>query len=170
MLEIRTAQEILDGELERQVGRRRRRMEPVMQAVYRLFVDQDGPVPVAEVAARLPALAPGAVAAALEALDAEDLLLIRDGRIEVAYPFMAGPGPFVVRLAGGATRHACCAIDALGLAPMLGQPVEVSAPCRHCGDPLAFGAMPGGPGPEGEGLMVWVGPRGEGAGRLATGL
>jgi Alkylmercury lyase len=43
----------------------------------------------------------------------------------LAYPFSASPTPFLVRLPDGRERHVCCAIDALGIAPMVGQAVEI---------------------------------------------
>lgn len=45
-------------------------------------------------------------------------------RIAVAYPFSGPPTPHRVRY-DGREVHAMCAIDALGIAPMLGVPIEV---------------------------------------------
>jgi hypothetical protein len=49
------------------------------------------------------------------------LIRIRDGHVDLAYPFSASPTAFVVRLPDGRERYACCATDALGIAPMVGQ-------------------------------------------------
>ncbi len=103
-------------------------------------------------------------------LDEDDLIEFRDGRVEIAYPFSAAPTPFVVRLAGGQERYACCAIDALGVGPMLGQRVHVRSQCHHCGTPLEFVVTRDGPGPEPQEVMVWVGKRWEGERRIATSL
>lgn len=169
MLEITTAEKIIDTEIERQVDRRAARETPVMQAIYRAFLDRGGPVPVDYVMAAVPGMSRDAVASRLVALDEDDLIQITDGRVEVAYPFAGRPTPFVVRPAAGGERYACCAIDALGMAPMVGQRVEVGGQCHHCGTPLTFAATPDGPNPSGEGVMVWVGRRCEGERRALTG-
>lgn len=84
---------------------------------------------------------------------------MQTGHIDLAYPFSAAPTPFRVRLSGGRERHACCATDALGFAPMIGEPVEITSSCHHCGDPLKFDATPQGMGSDAEGVMVWFGKR-----------
>ena len=88
----------------------------------------------------------------------------------MAYPFSAAPTAFVVRLADDRERYACCAIDALGVAPMLGESVHVRSQCHHCGATLEFDVAPTGPAADAEGVMVWVGVRGEGERRIATSL
>ena len=75
--------------------------------------------------------------------------------------FPSSPTPFVVRLAGAKERYACCAMDALGIAPMVGEPLEITSSCHHCGEPLKFVATPHGVGLDAEGLMVWFGKRGD---------
>jgi hypothetical protein len=90
--------------------------------------------------------------------------------VDVAYPFSAFPTPFVVRLADGQERYACCAIDALGIAPMLAQRVRIRSRCHHCGEPLELGVDPAGSGLEAEGAMVWVGKQGDGERRASTSL
>lgn len=169
MLEITTAEKIIDTEIERQVGRRAARQTPVMQTIYRAFVARGGPVPVEDVMAAVPGMSRDAVASRLAALDEDDLIQITNGKVEVAYPFATRPTAFVVRLAAGGERYACCAIDALGMAPMLGQRVEVAGQCHHCGSPLAVAVTPDGPGPSAEGVMVWVGRRCEDQPRAMTG-
>lgn len=68
-------------------------------------------------------LEPGA---AISVLAGEDLVhLDTDGEIKVAYPFSGQPTRHRVLLAGGHEVDAMCAIDALGMAAMLGEPVEV---------------------------------------------
>ena len=63
-----------------------------------------------------------------------------------------------------------CAIDALGIAPMLGQRVRVRSRCHHCGEPLELEVDPAGSGLEAEGVMVWVGKQGDGERRASTSL
>ena len=171
MLEIKTADELVDAELEaRWALRRAARQTDVLQRVLRTFAERGGPIRVEEIAAALPDRAPEAVRDSLIKLDEDDLIEVRGGRVEIAYPFSAAPTPFVVRLAGGRERYACCAIDALGVAPLLGQRVHVGSQCHHCGTPLEFVVTPDGPGPEAREVMVWVGKRWEGERRIATSL
>ena len=85
--------------------------------------------------------------------------MLASGSSRAACAFSASPRAFVVRLPDGRERYACCAIDALGIAPMVGQPVEIRSRCHHCGTPLEFSATPEGPGPEAAGVMLWVGKR-----------
>lgn len=160
---IKTADELVDTALEaRWAERRASRHGDALRQVLRLFLERGGPV-------ALDALPPG-LQGAVEQLDAEDFLLLRDGRIELAYPFATGPNEFGVVLADGRERYACCAIDALGIAPMVGQPVTIRSRCHHCGEPLAFGVGPTGPGPEAAGVMVWVGRRPATDGKVCTSL
>lgn len=176
------------------LARRAERRGPqgaVMRAVFQRFVDEGGPVAVAAVEAALPGHPPGAVRQALRDLDAADLLQLRDDRIEVAYPFASRPTPFEVWLPDGRVRYACCAIDALGLGPMLARRVRVVSECHHCGERLALDVGPEGPAgraprghePAGDeperdeprpdenvaGMMVWI-DTGCGPGRRITGL
>jgi len=162
-LPVKTAEELIDPALEaRWAARRSARQGEALQWILRAFVARGGPIPVEGI--------PGAVRDAVPALDADDLIRVHEGRVDLAYPFSAAPTPFAVRLADGRERYACCAIDALGVAPMLGEPVRVRSACHHCGAALEFPVAPDGPGPEAAGLMVWVGPRAEGARRMATSL
>jgi len=81
--------------------------------------------------------------------------------VDLAYPFSASPTPFLVRFPEGRERHVCCAVDALGIAPMVGQAVEIRARCHHSGTPLHFAVTPEAPEREATGIMVWVGKRTE---------
>ncbi len=171
MLKIKTAEELVDAELEaRWALCRAARQTDVLKRVLRAFVERGGPIRVEEIALSLPDQAPAAVWDSLIKLDAEDLIEVRDGRVEIAYPFSAAPTPFVVRLSGSRERYACCAIDALGVAPMLGQRVHVRSQYHHCETLLEFGLTPDGPGPEAREVMLWVGKRWEGERRIATSL
>jgi hypothetical protein len=49
------------------------------------------------------------------------------GEIRAAYPFSPAPTGIQVRWAGGPVTYAMCAIDALGVSAMLGQPVTITA-------------------------------------------
>lgn len=105
----------------------------------------------------------------LAELDAHDLVYVEDGRVILAYPWSGTPTAFVMRLSGGRERWACCAIDALGIAAMLGEPVEVRSRCHHCEEPLSLEVTPHGPlGDARE--FVWVGTRDDLRGKACTAL
>ena len=85
---------------------------------------------------------------ALATLAREDLIhLGSDGEIAVAYPFSGRPTAHRVHLASGHEIDAMCAIDALGIAPMFGEPIEVRSQ-----DPLSR-----------EDVRVRLAPDGEGS-------
>lgn len=87
--------------------------------------------------ARELALDPGAAAATLARHD----LVHRDGStgaVTAAYPFSASPTRHRVRLSSGAEVFAMCAIDALGIAFMLGQPTDISSTDPGTGEPIAI--------------------------------
>ena len=53
--------------------------------------------------------------------------LDRAGEIAVAYPFSGRPTSHRVRFQGGHEAYAMCAIDALGMAPMFDEPIEITS-------------------------------------------
>src|SRR5437867_8682473 len=159
-LEIKTAAELTDPALEaRWAARRAARETDVLQRILRTFVDRGGPIPVEEIVLAFHDRPVDEIHDALIALSSDDLIRVRDGHVDVAYPFSAAPTPFVVRLSNGKERYACCATDALGIAPMAGQRVEIRSRCHHCSLPLEFSVTPDGPGPEAAGVMLWFGKR-----------
>jgi hypothetical protein len=58
------------------------------------------------------------------------------GQIRAAYPFSAVPTPHVVRIDGGPRVYAMCAIDALGMAAMLGRAVTIASTDTRTGQPV----------------------------------
>lgn len=169
ILEIRTAEELADPALEaRWAERRAARETDVLQRILRTFVERGGPIAVEDIVAAFDDRA--GVHDVLRALDGDDLIRVRDGHVDVAYPFSAAPTPFVVRLSDGTEQYACCATDALGIAPMLGQPVHIGSRCHHCKAPLTFSVSPDGPGPEADGVMVWFEKHAENRGRALDSL
>ena len=65
---------------------------------------------------------------ALTTLAAQDLVHFdQAGEIVVAYPFSGRPTEHRVRFAGGHEADAMCAIDALGLAPMFDEAIEINS-------------------------------------------
>lgn len=162
-VEIRTAAELIASDVEgRGTARRAARETEPLQRVLRTFVERPGAVRVDEIVSAFPAQDPESVLETLARLDEEDLVRIDAGRIDLAYPFSGSPTPFVVGLdERRGERYVCCAIDALGIAPMLGRRVRIRSQCHHCAAPMELSVDPSGPGPDAEGVMVWVGKRAE---------
>lgn len=69
----------------------------------------------------------------------------------------------------GRVCHASCAIDALGVPAMAGEPATIRAPCHHRGEALTLRVEPEGPGDSPE-VMVWVGERGDLRGKACDAL
>ena len=65
------------------------------------------------------------------------------GAILVAYPFSGTPRGHRVLIDGSHTVEAMCAIDALGIAPMLGLPVEVTSRDPQTGTEVWVRVEPG---------------------------
>jgi len=171
ILEIKTADELGADDLEaRWKARRAGRETAVSLRVLQLFVDRGGPIPIDEIVAGFPDAPPESVKHALLKLDDDDLIRIQGGVVDMAYPFAALSTPWVVRLPGGQERFACCAVDALGIAPMIGRPVQIRSRCHHCGEPLALESTPDGARPEGSGIMLWVGQRTDARRKVADSL
>ena len=168
-LEIRTAEELSDPAFEaRWAARRAARETDVLRRILLTFVERGGPIHVEEIVSAFPDRP--SVLDALAALDADDLIRVRGGHVDVAYPFAAVPTAFVVRLQDGVERYTCCATDALGVAPMLGHRVHIGTSCHHCKAALSFAVSPDGPAPEADGVMVWFGKYAENCGRTLDSL
>lgn len=132
----------------------------VLGAILAEFIRSGGPVKVDDIVARLRAYPPGEVTRAVQELDEADMILVDHAHVMIAYPFAGAVTAFRVRLADGRERYAVCAVDALGIAAMLGQPVTIRSQCHHCREPLQIDVAPDGPiGPSD--IMVWVGERGD---------
>lgn len=84
---------------------------------------------------------------ALETLARDDLVHTnRDGEIVVAYPFSGRPTDHVVRFKGGNEVNAMCAIDALGVAPMFDQSIEIDSRDPLTGEGIGVELTPPGAG------------------------
>jgi alkylmercury lyase-like protein len=159
-LVIKTADELIALDLEdRWRKRRAARQTDVSRHILRTFLDEGGPIPVERIIAAFHDEPSTMIHDALVALDDDDLIRVREGAVDIAYPFSAFPTAFIVRLANGDERYTCCAIDALGIAPMTGLNVEIRSRCHHCIVPLTFSVRPQGTGPEARGIMMWFGQR-----------
>ncbi|MGH2361660.1 MAG: organomercurial lyase [bacterium] len=162
MLDIKTADELIALDLEgRWRTRRAGRETEVSRRVLRVFLDRGGPISLEDIVAAFQDSPADTIHQALVALDNDDLIRIRDGQIDIAYPFSVPPTPFLIRLSDGTERYACCAMDALGIAPLTRQRVEIRSRCYHCQTPLEFSASTDGPGPDANGVMLWIGKRTE---------
>jgi Alkylmercury lyase len=157
-VEIRTAAELVTPERAAEWAlRRAQRDDPVLRAIWQEFIAVGGPVPLAAAARRVPELAHDDLRACAAALDTEDLIELDGDHVRLAYPFTAGPNDFEVVLPGGRRRYACCAIDALGVAPMVGLPVTVRSRCHRSGALLVVDVDPAaGPRPAPPAWLVWV--------------
>jgi hypothetical protein len=161
-LVILKAEELIALDMEgRGALRRAARETPAARRVLETFLARGGPIPLADIVAGLSPEAAAPIRDALVALDADDVIRVTGGLVDLAYPFSAAPTPFAVRLHDGGPRYVCCAIDALGIAPMIGRPVGIQARCHHSGALLQFAATPDSPDTGAAGIMVWVGKRPE---------
>ncbi len=157
-VEIRTAAEFLaaNRSVER-AARRAQRDDPLLRAIWREFVEHEGPVTLEAAAVGVPGLTPDGARARAVGLDAADLIGLAGDRVELAYPFTASPNAYQVTLPGGRARYACCAIDALGVAPMLGVAVAVRSRCHWSQAPLTFDVDPAaGPRDAPPGILTWI--------------
>jgi hypothetical protein len=171
VLPVGTAADFMErGRVRRQRLRRTARRHGVLSQVLRLFVEHPGPVSREALARALPGMTAARLDRELARLDARDQIFVEGSAVTLAYPFAAGPNTFAVRLPNRQDRYACCAIDALGIAPMLGQRIDVASRCHHSGVPLKFAVEPTGPEPAAVGLMAWVGAREAGMRRVCTTL
>lgn len=162
--EIKLAAELTAMDPAKQGARWAGRRTVLARQILRAFVDTGGPIPVQAIIEASPEYPVELTYEALVALDRDDVIRVRGAHVDVAYPFCAAPTHFAVRLPEGQERYACCALDALGIAPMLGQSVRIRSRCHHCREPLQFSAGRHSPEPDAAGVMLWFGRRG-GAGR-----
>jgi mercuric reductase len=136
-----------------------RRADRLLLNLLKIFLKRGRPIRLEEIDSTVPVHARDSALASLAELDEKDLIWIRDGQVDLAYPFSAAAIAFVVRLEDGRERFVCCAIDGLGVSRMLGEPVRVVSECHHCRAPLEFPVDPEGPGLEAAGGMVTVAAR-----------
>ena len=156
--------------LERQAARRAARQRPLVQLILRIFLERGGPIQLEDLTVASPDGRTETLRRALLALDDEDLIRFHDGLIDIAYPFAAAPTSFRLHFSDGRERYACSAMDALGIAPMVGETIGIQSSCYHCKAPLELRATPDGPGPESHGMMVWFGQRGDERCKVADSL
>ena len=112
-------------------------LRAVQQQVLRAFATAGRP-PAAPALAETAARYGTAADAVLARLHATDILRLGSGgEIRAAYPFSGVPTRHVVDIDGGPRVHAMCAIDALGIAAMLGTRVVITSADPGTGEPIA---------------------------------
>jgi len=169
---LKAAEELMDEEFaakwrdRQRIGRLPR---IVLGTVLTELLSTGQPVTLDTVVAALRHHARADVEQAVWTLDEKDMIVVRDDRIVLAYPFTAAPSAFTLLLPDGRIRYAVCAVDALGVAAMLGQPVKIRSVCYHCQERLELAVQPDGPR-GGHDVMVWVGERAALRARACTSL
>jgi hypothetical protein len=113
----------------------------VHQAILRTFADTGHPPALADLDSV--AVAAGSARGARSAVevlrtlhDADAIRLTPDGQIALAYPFSATPTRHRVRIGDHVDVYAMCAIDALGIAAMLGQDTRIESVDITTGQPV----------------------------------
>ncbi len=102
-----------------------RGLRAVHQAVLRSFVHTGSAPDISMLAEHA---APFSVSHLLAELAEGDFVCLdHAGQISAAYPFSTSPTRHRVRISGGATVFAMCAIDALGMSAMTGVPVVIES-------------------------------------------
>lgn len=118
-------------------------LRAVQQQVLRSFA-MTGRAPAASGLAVTAALHGTTAGQVLARLHAADFLEVGPGGgIRAAYPFSAVPTRHVVRIAAGPRVHAMCAIDALGIAAMLGTGVTITSADPRTGEPVTITVQAG---------------------------
>ena len=111
-----------------------RGLRAVHQAVLRSFVHTGAAPGISSLAKHAVPFEVSQVLA--ELADGDFLCLDRAGQITAAYPFSALQTRHRVRISGGATAFAMCAIDALGVSAMVGLPVVIESADPSTGEPI----------------------------------
>lgn len=62
-------------------------------------------------------------------------------RLTCLFPFSTVPTPYLLTI-DGERRYAMCAVDALGVSAMIGQPIIVDSVCAYCRKPIHLVVLP----------------------------
>jgi len=118
---------------------------PAARAVYRVLVGElltSGAVADAQALAWQTGLGVDEIPDALAELSSADWIgRATGGQIVAIYPFSPAATAIIVQF-DGLERYAMCAVDALGVAPMLDQPVQIRAQCPTCLAAIQIAARP----------------------------
>jgi hypothetical protein len=134
--------------------------DPVEAAVHQLVLRHfatTGHPPTAEDLAATTAGSGRTSDEVLAALHDLDAIRLEQGRIEVAYPFSAHPTRHRVHIATGTDVYAMCAIDALGIAPMLNTDAHIDSTDQTTGHPVRITTTSGHVRWEPAGAVVFLG-------------
>jgi hypothetical protein len=98
------------------------------------------------------------VSAAYERLALGKVIVLKPGTLDIrmAAPLSAVPTPFPVTVSGRRSYFGNCIWDALGVAAMLGEDVDIPAACGDCGDAMPVAVRDG--GVVGEGVVHFALP------------
>lgn len=122
-------------------------LRAVHQAVLRAFATTGRP-PSPEVLDEAAAPFGARSREVMQPLHARDFLrLDSDGTISAAYPFSPTPTAHLVTIHDGPSVYAMCAVDALGMAAMIGKDVTITSAEPVTGLPIVITVAAGGPAP-----------------------
>ena len=120
-------------------------VSPAARVVYRVLVGElltNGQIATPQAIAWQSGLAIEEIPDAPAELSSADWIgRVTGGEIVAIYPFSPTPTPIVVQI-DRTERYAMCAVDALGIAPMLGQPVQIRANCPTCQAAIQIAVRP----------------------------
>jgi hypothetical protein len=126
---------------------RSERVGPDAQRLFRVLIDSvlaTGGVREIDALAAHGSLPVDGVRALLDELVAADWIAAdAAGNISAVYPFAFAPTGIEVTV-GAMTRPVMCAVDALGVAPLLRQPATIRATCVQCARAVTISVRPDG--------------------------
>jgi hypothetical protein len=163
-LAMKTAEELL-ADSARHAGRRATRETSLVRHILRALFARGEPIAVNDIVAASGDGPAELIYETLVALDDEEIIALRGQHIDSAPPLRGRPTDFAVRVSGAAWRYAGGAVDALGVAVLLGGLAEIRSSCHDCNEPLRLSAGPHGPEAGAAGMVLWVGRDFDGRGR-----
>jgi hypothetical protein len=122
-----------------------RRLRAVQQAVLRAIAGSGAPPEVAELDRIAAPFGRGGAEVLRELAAADHLTLDADGRPRAVYPFSVVASRHRVQIEDGPAVWAMCAVDALGIAPMLGRAVSIESSDPITCEPIRVRAAPAAP-------------------------
>ena len=122
--------------------------EEVRKAILRAFATSGTSPTVDDIITLLPGLGRQDVTRICRRLGDKDLIVWDEAEqhVQSAYPFSGLPTTHIVHLKDGPKVFALCAVDALGMAVMLGQAADIVSRCAHCHTPVEIAVVPDGLG------------------------
>jgi hypothetical protein len=137
----------------------------LVRRILRALIVRGEPISVREIVAASDDYPEELIYDTLVSLDEEEIISLRGQHMDSAPPLCARPTDFAARVSGGPWRYASGAVDALGVAVMLGGPAEIRSYCHDCNEPLQVSAGPHGPEAGAAAIVLWVGRDFDGRGR-----